>query len=71
MPTSPEKQEQQREKQEKTKEAKKADIDDVIPKIKSSHLNLDDVPVELLKTHQEKILKQVSFYSHCTSTYVV
>ena len=62
MPTSPPKQEQ-REKQETTKEAKKADIDDVhvIPKIKSSHLNLDDVPVELLKTHQEKILKQVSF----------
>lgn len=33
--------------------------DDVIPKIKSSHLDLDDVPVELLPTHQEKIMKQV------------
>ena len=34
--------------------------DDVIPKIKSSHLDLDDIPVELLPTHQEKIMKQVS-----------
>lgn len=33
--------------------------DDVIPKIKSSHLNLDDIPMELLPTHQEKIMKQV------------
>lgn len=33
--------------------------DDVIPKIKSSHLDLDDIPVELLPTHQEKIMKQV------------
>lgn len=36
-----------------------AEDDDVIPKIKSSHLNLDDIPVELLPTHQEKIMKQV------------
>ena len=34
--------------------------DDTIPKIKSSHLNLDDIPMELLPTHQEKIMKQVS-----------
>lgn len=33
--------------------------DDVIPKITSSHLNLDDIPIELLPTHQEKIMKQV------------
>ena len=36
-----------------------AEDDDVIPKIKSYHLNLDDIPVELLPTHQEKIMKQV------------
>lgn len=34
-----------------------AEDDDV--KIRSSHLNLDDIPVELLPTHQEKIMKQV------------
>ena len=33
--------------------------DDVIPNFKSSHLNLDDVPLELLPKHQEKIMKQV------------
>ena len=33
--------------------------DDVIPNIKSSHLDLDDIPMELLPTHQEKIMKQV------------
>ena len=33
--------------------------DDVIPKIKSSHLDLDDIPLELLPKHQEKIMKQV------------
>ena len=33
--------------------------DDVIPDIKSYHLDLDDIPMELLPTHQEKIMKQV------------
>lgn len=34
-----------------------AEDDDI--KIRSSHLNLDDIPVELLSTHQEKIMIQV------------
>ena len=41
-----------------------AEEDDVIPKIKSSHLNLDDIPMELLPTHQEKIMKQVLHIAH-------
>ena len=36
-----------------------AEDEDAIPAIKSSHLNLDDIPMELLPTHQEKIMKQV------------
>ena len=36
-----------------------AEDEDGIPAIKSSHLDLDDIPMELLPIHQEKIMKQV------------
>ena len=39
-----------------------------LPAIKKSHLNLDDIPMELLPTHQERIMKQVS-YSVCVCVY--
>lgn len=39
-----------------------AEDEDAIPAIKSSHLDLDDIPMELLPTHQEKIMKQVCQY---------
>ena len=48
-----------------------AEDEDGIPAIKSSHLDLDDIPMELLPTHQEKIMKQVCIIirpSLCTVT---
>ena len=38
---------------------KGAEDEDALPAIKSSHLDLDDIPMELLPTHQGKIMKQV------------
>ena len=44
---------------ETTKTVGVATEEDVVLNITSSHLDLDDIPMELLPTHQEKIMKQV------------